>query len=134
MSGDSVIHIAILTTNSFFAQSLKSMLNHVENFDIVAASRHIAEISCRVKPDIDVLLLDAGFGKSEYKIINETIRTVCPKVKIILISHYQDEVYLKTLLAPGIDHIIYANSKKEDYIASIRKAKTTHGSSSAKQE
>jgi len=110
-----MINIAIIENNKIYRESLKTVLNQIDDFNVVYSSEGLTEGAAL--PDeykIDVMLMD-------YIIIRRGIKSFRDK-KIISISDF-DELYAEeNLQAKGITAVIFKNSGKKEIENKIRKA------------
>jgi hypothetical protein len=97
-----MVNIAIIDKNETFCDSLKIILEQVEDFKVKIYNSENSFSGNDIGFVPDVLLLDTGFGKERCKQISKKVYGTKWPDKILLMVMFKDELYLDFYNTPMI--------------------------------
>ena len=116
-----MIRIAIADDQGLLRESLAVLLEQQEDFRVVGSAGDGVE-ACRMvrETDIDVLLLDIRMPLMDgLDVLKELKRNGFPG-RIVMLTMYQDDLYLRKALSLGADGYLLKDSESETIISTIR--------------
>lgn len=121
-----MIKIAISDDHKVITQSLDTMLNQNEGFEVLAHAANIAECEAMLEQNngIDVLLLDIGMPDGNSLDYVETWKDRYPDVRILVLSTYAEAAVINRALSCGADGYVLKSSDKEELFEGIRTVKS----------
>ncbi|MHC1738025.1 MAG: response regulator [Ignavibacteriaceae bacterium] len=115
------MNIAIIENNKFYRESLRTVLNQIEDFIVVYDGDNSEGITQLLETgEIDIILIDYDIVEGNFSQIKEQILKLFPPIKIIVVSNYSEVCYSKNLISKGITDIISKNSGKNEFEELIR--------------
>ena len=114
------IKIWIADDHAVFRSGLKSLMENEEDFQVVGESGDGQETVDKVTDDIDVLILDINMPVMSGPKAAELIFKKYPSMRIIILTMYEDEQYLKELFRIGVKGFVLKKSSDSDLIQAIR--------------
>lgn len=118
-----MIRILLADDHPLIRTGLRTTLDQEEDLAIVgeACDGTDALLLCQeLSPD--VLLLDLGMPGPSPSATVKAVMHHCPQVKIIMLTAYDDEVYVRNLIGLGVDGYILKDEAPETLVRAIRSA------------
>lgn len=117
-----MIKIAISDDHKVITQSLGTMLNQNEGFEVLAHAANIAECEAMLEQNnnIDVLLLDIGMPDGNSLDYLETWKDRYPEVRILVLSTYAEAAVINRALSCGADGYVLKSSDREELFEGIQ--------------
>lgn len=118
---DNTCKIVIADDHTLFRNGLKTLLEDIEKFDVVAEASDGIELIEWLKSHEcpDVVLLDIEMPRMNGIAAAEEALRLFPELKIITLSMYGDEDYYFKMVSQGVKGFILKNSEIKDVIAAI---------------
>jgi two-component system response regulator NreC len=115
------IRIALADDHNVVRQGLRALLEGVKDFKVVAEARdgkEMVETVVREKPDVAVIDL----AMPSLNGVEATRRIVrdCPGVKVLVLSMYTGEEYVREALGAGASGYLVKDSAADDLVKAIR--------------
>lgn len=115
-----LIKILIVDDHDLIVDGLKSMLQTVENFDVVGEAYDGEEAVLKaVELQPHVIIMDISMPKISGLEASERILQKLTDVKIIVLSQHEDKEYITRILEIGGVGYLSKNSKKSEFINAI---------------
>jgi DNA-binding NarL/FixJ family response regulator len=112
------MNIVIIAQNRIFRESLKTVLNQIQDFDVVFDSDNFYKLENPGNHQIQLILIDFSMSKENcVNIITEAIR-MWPSVRFLYLTDYKEEWTINGIKASDI---ILKNSSKKEFENKIRK-------------
>jgi len=113
--------IAIIEKNNVYRESLKTVLNQINDFKVVLNCSECPEFYQILNLiNFNVLLLDYNIGKDKCLESIRKIKQINPEIKIIVLTDFLQTCYYKQFINSGADAVIYKNSSKMSMETQIR--------------
>lgn len=114
-----MITIAITDDHEMIIEGLKAIFLSEKNYKIIAQYSNTKQTLENILTDLpDILLLDINLPDGNGIIICKEIMKVCPKIKIIAISNYEDISFVKQMIKNGAKGYLLKNTS----LTEIKKA------------
>ena len=111
------MNIVIIEQNKTFRESLKTVLNQIQDFVVVFDSENLNKLENPVSCQIQLILIDFSISKEKcVNIITEALR-LWPSVKFLFMINYTEEI------PPDINttvDVIHKNASKKEFENKIR--------------
>lgn len=116
-----MIKIAIADDHKLFAQGVANLLNEVEDFEVVDVFKNGKDF-LRFKDlnSLDILITDMNMPGMDGMALIESLKSSQAKIKIIVLSMYDDEKIFKECVRRGIDSYVLKDADPEELICTIR--------------
>jgi DNA-binding NarL/FixJ family response regulator len=111
-----VINIAIIDQNEIYRAGLKTLLEQIDGFRVVAEAPGIAWIRKPASVPVQVVLLDNSFGNEECREMIRVLSEQIPAVKIIILVMFREELEFDF----GATEVILKSSGKQEFGSRIR--------------
>jgi DNA-binding NarL/FixJ family response regulator len=115
------MNIAIIGQNHIFRDSLKTLLNQVDDFNIMFECAKIQDFLD--DPDasvIDLILIDGVIGTYSYSEIVNRIRKYSAKIKVLILTEKEEHYYWENQKKFKIEGTLLKNAKKNEFEEKIR--------------
>jgi DNA-binding NarL/FixJ family response regulator len=117
------MNIAIIEKNNLYRESLRTVLNQIEDFTVVYESDNLQNVIHFFEIlKIEIILIDYNIGEKKLNQINEQIEKFFPHVKAIIVSNY-DEMYCNEKLLKEKTNVIFKNAEKKEFEKIMRQPK-----------
>lgn len=115
------IRVLIVDDHPVVRHGLRSLLAGHPDIEVVGEAENSAEVlPCLAERETDVILLDIQMkGQSGIEIARR-VRYACPAVKIIILTTYDDEGYLREALEAGVHGYLLKSASHASLPDSIR--------------
>ncbi len=118
------MNIVIIEQNKIFRESLKTVLNQIQDFKVIFDSDTINYTEDISNIHVNILLIDYNLGKSK---CNETINKALviwgTAVKFLLMTDFKAECAINGI---NTTDVILKNSSKKEFENKIRKQETNN--------
>ncbi len=92
----SPIRIVIIEDHLLFAQGLKAMLTETKEFEVCGTAQNIKDgLELIQETEFDILLLDVALPDGNGLHFLNVLKKIYPELKVVIISMFYDETYLK---------------------------------------
>jgi len=119
MSEKKVIAVALIDDNRLVREGLTSILNAIDDFDVVAAGSSVDQALLReVAPD--VVLLDLGLPQGDSLRIAEQVKQEVPAAKIIVMDLLPMQEEIRAYVNAGVSGFIMKDATLEEFAATVR--------------
>lgn len=117
-----MIKILIADDHPIVRKGLKQILEETTEMVVAGEASNAQEVLNKVlKEDFDIVLLDISMpGRSGLEILKE-IKTLKPKLKVLILSIHPEEHYAERVLKAGASGYLTKESAPEELISAIRK-------------
>jgi DNA-binding NarL/FixJ family response regulator len=102
-------------------RGIRSLLRAAPDIEIVAETGHGKEalaLARRLRPD--VVLLDVNLGSMSGIDVARTLRHDLPETKVLMLTAYRYEAYVRTLLAIGVHGYLLKKASDTELIEGVR--------------
>lgn len=116
-----MIRILVVDDHSLVREGLKLLLNTQVDIDVVGVARDGVEALEQVrklKPDL--VLLDISMPRMSGVEAVGLVREACPKTRVIMLSMYEKETYVRQSLAAGSSGYVFKGALSEELIDAVR--------------
>ncbi|MDH0746987.1 response regulator transcription factor [Pseudomonas sp. GD03842] len=120
MSASQPIRIALVDDHSLVRDGVRALLSTRPLFEVVGEAENAAQglAMCEdVKPDI--LLVDIGLQDMNGLELTRLIRQRCPRIKILILSMYDNQEYVATSIRAGASGYVLKNAPSREIVAAI---------------
>jgi len=110
------IRSIIVDNHLLFAQGLQALLEH-SRFDIgvLGIAKDFAELNYWLEEGgLDLIFLDLNLGKENGLDMVPRIKTMWPQTRILIVSMYDNQKYIKDAFLKGADGYVLKESKLKD--------------------
>ena len=117
-----MIRILIADDQELMRQSIKMMLDGVDDFEVTDAVSNGTEVIRSVrekKPDI--VLMDVRMPKMDGVVCTKIIKENCPEIKVIILTTFDDDEYVINAIKNGASVYLLKGIYFEELTESIRK-------------
>jgi DNA-binding NarL/FixJ family response regulator len=115
------IRVLVADDHPVVREGLRSLLAQCQDIKLVGeAATHEELRSVLSYTNPDVLILDIRLGDTNGIELAKRIRHIYPKLKIIVLTSYADDVYLYSALEAGVHAYLLKNAAHEELIETIR--------------
>ena len=116
------IHVLIVDDQNLFAQSLKTFIhNYADDIRIVGIASNGAEaLKCWEEYKPEIILMDVNMPVMNGVEATRELHKKCKEVKIIMLSTYDEDEYVRQALAYGASGYLMKDLSPTELIASIR--------------
>ena len=110
------MNIAIVEKNNIYLESLKTVLNQIDDFNVVYDSNNLQGVAQHLNAEkVDIILLDYDIAKENFSQISEYVLRLYTDIKIIIISKYSEICYYESLISNVITVTISQNAGKKEF-------------------
>ena len=116
-----MIRVLLVEDHPLMRQGLRALLGAAPDMAIVgeaAREEDALALARRLRPD--VALLDIRLAGSNGIDVARTLRWELPEIKILMLSAYAHETYVRALFAIGVDGYLLKTASDEELIAAVR--------------
>ena len=118
-----MVKILLADDHPLIRTGLRSTLEQEADLVVVGEATDGAETQQLCQELVpDILLLDLGMPGPPATITVNSILDLCPQVKIIMLTAYDDEVYVRNLVGLGVSGYVLKEEAPETLIRAIRVA------------
>lgn len=116
-----MIKIALADDHKLFAQGVANLLNEEEDFEVVEVFKNGRDF-LRFKDlhNLDILITDMNMPGMDGMALIESLKNNQAKIKIIVLSMYDDEKIFKECVKRGIDAYVLKDADPDELIFTIR--------------
>lgn len=120
-----MIKVGLIDDNYFLLNSYKEFLQGFPDISVVFTYMSLEELSKTIRqglhvPEPDIVLLDINLPKTASNESVQTILTIFPNCKVIMLSGDDDVKYIVQSLKSGASGFLIKNAKLMDIYSSIR--------------
>lgn len=116
------IRVFFADDHALIRAGIRAVLEGDAGIQIVGEAQNQAEITVQFEQnEIDVLILDLRMPGSSYEEIITLFKSLYPRGKIIILSAFDDEIYVRSVSKLGIDGYILKDEVIEVLIDAIHK-------------
>lgn len=115
--------IVLADDHELVRESIASLLREVSDFQVVgqcANGRQLLELVERTQPDVAVV--DVSMPELNGIEAARRLREISPKTRVIALSNYTDEAYIRDMIDAGVVAYIIKSGAPKDLIQAIRTA------------
>lgn len=108
--------------HALFRSGLKMILERDPSIEIVAEAacgKDAVDLICTARRDIDLIVLDINMPDLDGIEVAETIRNFDASIKILMVTMYEDEAYLKAALRAGANGYVPKQAVDEDLLTAV---------------
>lgn len=116
------INIAIVDDQNLFRQSMAMLINHIENFNLVAECpggqqllNTFADLNCNV----DVAIIDMDMPGMNGIELNKLLQKLYPHIKVIILSVHVNEILVTQMINAGAASYLAKNCDKDELILAV---------------
>lgn len=120
-----MIRLFIADDHQITLDGLRTLLEQEQDLEVVAealdgeAALHILSFC-----EVDVAILDIDMPKMDGLELTQQIREKYPHIKILILTMYNEEEFIRNLIQAGTSGYILKNRGKEELVEAIRKVHT----------
>jgi DNA-binding NarL/FixJ family response regulator len=115
------MNIAIIGQNSIFRDSLRTLLNQVDDFNVMMDSENIQDFfDTHDALSIDIVLFDGSIGNGNYIDLISKVRIFSADIKVLILTDIAGQTYWKNQSSGIIEGTLLKNSKKKEFAEKIR--------------
>jgi len=116
-----VIRVLVADDHPVVREGLRSLLGNCQDIQLVGEAANREELRAGLNhAHPDVLLLDIRLGDVNGVELAQRIRYSYPRVKIVMLTSYADDVYLYGALQAGVHAYLLKNVAHEELVETIR--------------
>ena len=115
------LRLVIADDHSLVREGLKLLLKTQSDFDVVGeASR--AEDACRLAQELhpDVIIMDVAMPGLGGAGATQRLRQICPGVKVLAFSGYEDELTVRQMMASGAKGYVVKRTAVDEIVHAVR--------------
>ncbi|MCH8317009.1 MAG: response regulator transcription factor [Bacteroidetes bacterium] len=116
----SKILIIVADDHHLIRDGIVSMLNNVDDFEIVGEAengKEVVEKTKKLKPD--VVIMDINMPEMNGIEATKIIKEECPDTRILVLTMYDNEEYIRNILEAGAEGYLLKNTKRNEFISAI---------------
>jgi len=116
-----VIRVLLVEDHTLMRQGTRALLGLAPDMAVVSEAARGDEaltLARRLRPD--VALLDIRLAESSGIEVARTLRWDLPEIRILMLSAYAHETYVRTLFAIGVDGYLLKTASDEELIGAVR--------------
>jgi len=116
-----VIRVLLVEDHTLMRQGTRALLGLAPDMAVVGEAARGDEaltLARRLRPD--VALLDIRLAESSGIEVARTLRWDLPEIRILMLSAYAHETYVRTLFAIGVDGYLLKTASDEELIGAVR--------------
>ena len=118
----SALRVLLVDDQALFVESLRTVLEHgASDIEVVGIARNGAEAVAAMKADpADLVIMDVRMPVMDGVEATKVIRATCPQAKIMMLTTFEDDEYVKEALEHGAVGYILKDIPPAELIAAIR--------------
>lgn len=117
-----MIRILIADDQELMRQSIKMMLDGVDDFEVTDAVSNGTEVIRSVRENKpDIVLMDVRMPKMDGVVCTKIIKENCPEIKVIILTTFDDDEYVINAIKNGASGYLLKGISFEELTESIRK-------------
>ncbi|MDB5287856.1 MAG: hypothetical protein JWR05_2805 [Mucilaginibacter sp.] len=116
------VNIAIVDDQNLFRQSMAMLINHIDNFNLVAECAGgqqlldtLADVNCKV----DVAIIDMDMPGMNGIELNKHLQKLHPRIKVIILSVHVNEILVTQMINAGAASYLAKNCDKDELILAV---------------
>ena len=116
------VNIAIVDDQNLFRQSMAMLINHIDNFNLVAECAGgqqfldtLADVNCKV----DVAIIDLDMPGMNGIELNKLLQKLHPHIKVIILSVHVNEILITQMINAGAASYLAKNCDKDELILAV---------------
>jgi DNA-binding NarL/FixJ family response regulator len=116
------VNIAIVDDQNLFRQSMAMLINHIENFNLVAECpggqqllNALADVNCNV----DVAIIDMDMPGMNGIELNKLLQKLYPHIKVVILSVHVNEILVTQMINAGAASYLAKNCDKDELILAV---------------
>ncbi len=116
-----MIRVLLVEDHTLMRQGTRALLGLAPDMAVVSEAARGDEaltLARRLRPD--VALLDIRLAESSGIEVARTLRWDLPEIRILMLSAYAHETYVRTLFAIGVDGYLLKTASDEELIGAVR--------------
>lgn len=115
------VHILLVDDHQLFRDALRCLLEKVPNFKVVGETGDAFEVVELVhKTSADIVCMDIGMSGMNGIETTRRLIAVCPDVKVIALSTYSDQRYVKDMMNAGASAYITKVEAADELLRAIK--------------
>jgi DNA-binding NarL/FixJ family response regulator len=116
-----MIKTAIVDDHKMFRDGVTSILNQIDDIDVIWSSSNTEETLNHIKFQIpDVLLMDLSLGEENGFTLSKLLLDDFPELKILALSMHQEDNYIVKILEIGACGYLLKDAGGEEMVRAIR--------------
>ena len=109
------LNVIVAEDHDFFRKGLIMVLNEIDFINVTGEATNGKDLIEKLKiTPVDIILTDIKMPVMDGVEASKIIRNLYPEIKIIVLSLYSEEEYLKKMIEIGVHGFILKNTNKED--------------------
>ncbi|MCR5603333.1 MAG: response regulator transcription factor [Lachnospiraceae bacterium] len=117
-----MIRILIADDQELMRQSIKMMLDGVDDFEVTDAVSNGTEVVRSIRENKpDIVLMDVRMPKMDGVVCTKIIKENCPEIKVIILTTFDDDEYVINAIKNGASGYLLKGISFEELTESIRK-------------
>ncbi|MEA5019275.1 MAG: response regulator transcription factor [Gordonibacter sp.] len=108
--------------HALFRSGLKMILERDPSIEIAAEAacgKDAVDLICAAHRDVDLIVLDINIPDLDGIEVAETIRNFDASIKILMVTMYEDEAYLKAALRAGANGYVPKQAVDEELLTAV---------------
>ena len=117
-----MIRILIADDQELMRQSIKMMLDGVDDFEVTDAVSNGTEVVRSIRENKpDIVLMDVRMPKMDGVVCTKIIKENCPEIKVIILTTFDDDEYVINAIKNGASGYLLKGISFDELTESIRK-------------
>lgn len=117
-----MIRILIADDQELMRQSIKMMLDGVDDFEVTDAVSNGTEVIRSIRENKpDIVLMDVRMPKMDGVVCTKIIKENCPEIKVIILTTFDDDEYVINAIKNGASGYLLKGISFDELTESIRK-------------
>jgi DNA-binding NarL/FixJ family response regulator len=116
------VNIAIVDDQNLFRQSMAMLINHIENFNLVAecaGGQQLLDMLADVNCSADVAIIDMDMPGMNGIELNKHLQKLHPHIKVIILSVHVNEILVTQMINAGAASYLAKNCDKDELILAV---------------
>jgi len=121
-NGDRKVRVLIADDHALVRQGIIMLVKSQEDMEVVGDASNGDEafrLARALRPD--VVVMDVSMPVVNGALATERLRTVCPEVRVLALSAYQDDAHITQLMESGARGYVFKMAVAEELTGAIRK-------------
>ena len=115
------IKLLIADDHQIILDGLKVLLDQVDQFEIVGMATTGEEVLRKVQEteELDIVILDINMPEKDGIEVTTEIKSSYPEIKILIVTMYNRQEFVKSLMEIGVDGYILKNAGRDELVRAI---------------
>ena len=122
------INIAIVDDQNLFRQSMAMLINHIDNFKLVAecaGGQQLLDMLADGNLKVDVAIIDMDMPGMNGIELNKLLQKQYPDIKVIILSVHVNEILVTQMINAGAASYLAKNCDKDELILAVNTVNKT---------